>query len=101
MATRLAHAEILAIRQAARGNGWLAAGRLQSLCDPRALCHVRWRAGQQPHRATGVSRPVTRKAGYCGSLGNLVQDARLNHRLEIVEGVLAEESGALLRAILC
>jgi tRNA(adenine34) deaminase len=36
------------------------------------------------------------KAGYCGSLGDLVRDPRLNHRLEVVEGVLAEECGRLL-----
>ena len=37
------------------------------------------------------------KAGFCGSLGNLVQDPRLNHRLEVSAGTLAEESAALLR----
>ena len=37
------------------------------------------------------------KAGYCASLGNLVQDPRLNHRLEVTAGVLEEESAALLR----
>ena len=36
------------------------------------------------------------KAGYCGTLGNAVQDPRLNHRLEVTSGVLAEECGALL-----
>jgi tRNA(adenine34) deaminase len=38
------------------------------------------------------------KAGFCGSLGNLVQDPRLNHRLEILAGVMAAESSALLRS---
>ena len=37
------------------------------------------------------------KAGMCGSLGNLVQDERLNHRVTLESGVLAEEAGALLR----
>jgi tRNA(adenine34) deaminase len=37
------------------------------------------------------------KAGMCGSLENLVQDPRLNHRVELLAGVLREESGALLR----
>ena len=36
------------------------------------------------------------KAGFCGTLGNLVQDPRLNHRLAVEAGVLAEESAALL-----
>ena len=37
------------------------------------------------------------KTGMCGSLENLVQDPRLNHRVELEGGLLAEESGALLR----
>ena len=37
------------------------------------------------------------KAGMCGSLGNLVQDERLNHRVAVESGVLADESGELLR----
>ena len=37
------------------------------------------------------------KAGFCGSLGNLVADERLNHRLEVVEGVGGEEASRLLR----
>jgi tRNA(adenine34) deaminase len=38
------------------------------------------------------------KAGFAGSLGNLVQDARLNHRVELASGILADECGELLRA---
>jgi tRNA(adenine34) deaminase len=37
------------------------------------------------------------KAGFCGSLGNLVQDARLNHRLEVISGVEAGASRTLLQ----
>ena len=37
------------------------------------------------------------KAGFCGSLGNLVQDPRLNHRLDVVSGVEEERSRALLQ----
>jgi tRNA(adenine34) deaminase len=43
----------------------------------------------------GASDP---KAGYCGTLGNVVQDPRLNHRLEVTAGVLAEECGRALSA---
>ena len=53
-------------------------------------------AGQEPDpplRLLGAADP---KAGYCGTLGNVVQDPRLNHRLEVTAGVLAEECGALL-----
>jgi tRNA(adenine34) deaminase len=37
------------------------------------------------------------KAGFAGSLGNLVQDPRLNHDVSVRDGVLAEECGDLLR----
>ena len=38
------------------------------------------------------------KAGFCGSLGNLVEDPRLNHRLEVIGGFEADRSRALLQA---
>jgi tRNA(adenine34) deaminase len=37
------------------------------------------------------------KAGYCGTLGNIPQDPRLNHRAEVEGGLLAEESAGLLK----
>jgi tRNA(adenine34) deaminase len=37
------------------------------------------------------------KAGMCGSLENLVQDPRLNHRVQLTAGVLGEEAGEMLR----
>jgi tRNA(adenine34) deaminase len=37
------------------------------------------------------------KAGFAGSLGNLLQDPRLNHTVAVTDGVLAEECGDLLR----
>ncbi len=37
------------------------------------------------------------KAGYCGTLGNIPQDARLNHRCTVEGGLLAEESAELVR----
>ncbi len=37
------------------------------------------------------------KAGYCESLGNLVEDPRLNHRLAVESGVLASEASRLLK----
>ncbi len=38
------------------------------------------------------------KAGMCGSLGNMVQDDRLNHWVEMVSGVRADEASALLKS---
>jgi tRNA(adenine34) deaminase len=92
----LAHAEILAIRQAARATGgWRLVGcDIYVTLEPCAMCAGAL-VNSRIERLIFAARDP--KAGYCGSLGNLVQDARLNHQVEIVEGVLAEESGALLR----
>ena len=38
------------------------------------------------------------KAGFAGSLGNLLQDDRLNHRADVTGGVLERECGELIRA---
>jgi tRNA(adenine34) deaminase len=51
--------------------------------------------GRVDRHGYGAADP---KAGAVGSLWDVVRDRRLNHRPEVVGGVLAEESGALLRA---
>jgi tRNA(adenine34) deaminase len=93
----LAHAEILALRQAARqiGNWRLVDCDLYVTLEPCAMCAGAL-VNSRIERLVFATRDP--KAGYCGSLGNLVQDPRLNHRLEVVEGVLAEEASDLLRA---
>ncbi len=92
----LAHAEILAIREAARQvGGWRLTGcTLYVTLEPCAMCAGALVASRVDRLVFGASDP---KAGYCGSLGNLVQDVRLNHRLEVVDGVMAEDCGDLLR----
>jgi tRNA(adenine34) deaminase len=47
-----------------------------------------------PRVVFGATDP---KAGFVGSLGDLLRDPRLNHRAEVVGGVLADECGELLR----
>jgi len=93
----LAHAEILAIRQAARAvGGWRLSGcTLYVTLEPCAMCAGAVVAARIERLVFGPADP---KAGFCGSLGNLVQDPRLNHRLAVEPGVLAEESAALLRS---
>jgi len=93
----LAHAELLAIRQAAaRLGSWRLAGcTLYATLEPCPMCAGALVASRIDRLVYGAADP---KAGYCGSLGNLVQDTRLNHRLAVTGGVLAEESAALLRA---
>jgi tRNA(adenine34) deaminase len=92
----LAHAEMLALREAAgRVLGWRLSGcTLYATLEPCPMCAGALVASRVDRLVYGAADP---KAGFCGSLGNLVQDPRLNHRLEVSSGVLAEESAALLR----
>jgi tRNA(adenine34) deaminase len=92
-----AHAEILALREAARAIGhWRLEGvSVFVTLEPCPMC-----AGAL------VNARVTRlvyaardpKAGAVDSLFSIGKDARLNHRLEVVSGVLAEQSAALIQA---
>jgi tRNA(adenine34) deaminase len=92
----LAHAELLAIREAARRlGGWRLTGcTMYVTLEPCAMCAGALVNGRFDRLVYGAADP---KAGYCGTLGDVVRDPRLNHRLEVVAGVLAEESGELLR----
>jgi tRNA(adenine34) deaminase len=92
-----AHAEILAIREAASaGQGWRLDGcTLYVTLEPCAMCAGAIVLARVDRVVFGAADP---KAGFAGSLGNLVQDPRLNHEATLVPGVLAEESGELLRA---
>jgi tRNA(adenine34) deaminase len=93
----LAHAELLALRQAAGvTEGWrLLDATLYVTLEPCAMCAGALVNSRVSRLVYGADDP---KAGFCGSLGDLVRDPRLNHRLEVVGGVLAEECGDLLRS---
>ena len=91
-----AHAEVLAIRDAARALGdWrLNDCTLVVTLEPCCMCAgaiVNARVGRVVY---GADDP---KAGAAGSLYRLTEDPRLNHRVTPIRGVLAEESAALLR----
>jgi tRNA(adenine34) deaminase len=92
----LAHAEILAIREAAdRIEGWrLTDCALFVTLEPCAMCAGALVNSRMERLVFAARDP---KAGYCGSLGNIVEDARLNHRVEVTAGVRADEAAALLR----
>lgn len=92
----LAHAELLAIRQAAREvGGWrLVGATLYVTLEPCAMCAGALVLARVERLVFGAADP---KAGYCGTLGDLVRDPRLNHRLEVSSGVLAEASAGLLK----
>ncbi len=93
----LAHAEILAIQQAAETIGhWRLVGcTIFVTLEPCAMCAGALVNSRIDRLVFGARDP---KAGFCGSLGNLVQDPRLNHRLEVREGVLQTECSGLLKA---
>ncbi|MCA9274321.1 MAG: nucleoside deaminase [Phycisphaerales bacterium] len=92
-----AHAEHIAILEASRAVGdWrLNHCSLAVTLEPCPMCAgliVNARVGRVVY---GADDP---KAGACRSLYELTTDARLNHRVELVPGVLADEAGDLLRA---
>jgi tRNA(adenine34) deaminase len=96
LADPTAHAEMLVLRAAAdRLGDWrLEDHTMFVTLEPCAMCAGALVLARVPRLVVGAPDP---KAGMCGSLGNLVQDARLNHRVDLRGGVLAEESGELLR----
>ena len=91
-----AHAELIAMRDAARflGDWRLEDCTVYVTLEPCPMC-----AGTmvQARVARCVYGCVDPKAGYMGSLADLSNDARLNHRFPVTSGVLAEECSALLR----
>ena len=92
-----AHAEMVAIRRAAQATGhWrLLECTLYVTLEPCAMCAGGIVLARIPRLVYAAADP---KAGMCGSLENLVQHPRLNHRVELVSGVLAQEAGDQLRA---
>ena len=91
-----AHAEILALRAAAKRLGlWRLDGcTVYVTLEPCAMCAGAMVLARIDRLVFGATDP---KAGFAGSLGDLVTDPRLNHRLEVVGGIGADESSALLR----
>jgi tRNA(adenine34) deaminase len=90
-----AHCEIVAMREAGRalGNYRLTGCTLVCTLEPCAMC-----AGAILHARIGRLLYGARdpKAGACGSVLSVMNHPALNHQVEIVEGVLAEECGAML-----
>lgn len=91
-----AHAEVLALREAARkiGNYRLLDATLVSTLEPCTMCCG---AVIQARLARVVYGALDPRAGAVESRYRLLDDPRLNHRVEALGGVLADECGALLR----
>jgi len=92
-----AHAEILALRQASSAIGsWHLEGcAMVVTLEPCAMCSGAIVLARLDRLVFGASDP---KAGFAGSLGDLVRDGRLNHEVDVTVGVLAEECGEILRS---
>jgi tRNA(adenine34) deaminase len=90
-----AHAETIALREAARTlGGWRLVGvTLYCTLEPCPMCAGAMIAARLPRLVYGADDP---KAGAAGSVVELLRDPRFNHRVAVVRGVLAEESLALL-----
>jgi len=92
-----AHAEVLAMREAAQylGNYRLVDCTLYVTLEPCAMCSG---AIQHARLARLVFGAKDAKTGCCGSVLNLMAESKLNHHTEVSGGVLAEECGAILSA---
>ena len=91
-----AHAEVLALQEAARTLGrWrLTGASIFATLEPCPMCAGALVNARVDRLVYGVADP---KAGAVDSLFDLLRDSRLNHRLRVDKGVLAEECAALLR----
>ena len=92
-----AHAEMIAIRQAAQKlGGWRLPGcEMYVTCEPCTMCAgaLVWSRMEKLHIAT-----MDPKAGACGSVYDVVRDRRLNHCVELETGMMAEEASTLLKS---
>ena len=91
-----AHAELLALKAAAgkRGSWRLDGTTMYVTLEPCAMCAGALVLARVARLVYAAPDP---KAGAVRSLYNIADDRRLNHRVEITEGVLADEAGALLK----
>jgi tRNA(adenine34) deaminase len=90
-----AHAELIALRAAAaeRGSWRLDGATLFVTLEPCAMCAGAMVLARIQRLVFGAADP---KAGAVGSLYNIAQDERLNHRVNVTRGVLADDCGEIL-----
>ncbi|MGZ5299697.1 MAG: tRNA adenosine(34) deaminase TadA [Actinomycetota bacterium] len=91
-----AHAEVLALREASElSDSWRLDGcTMYVTLEPCAMCAGAIVLARIDRVVFGARDP---KAGFAGSLGNLLQDERLNHRVGLTGGLLEQDCGGLLR----
>ena len=90
-----AHAEVIALREAARASGgWRVLDAvIYVTLEPCAMCAGAIVLARVPRVLYGASDP---KAGACGSVLDVLGETRLNHRPEVAGGLLAQECAELL-----
>lgn len=90
-----AHAEMIVIREAAKAlGGWrLIDTTLFVTLEPCAMCLGAIILARIPRLVFGARDP---KAGACGSVLDFARDPRLNHRIDVMEGMLADDSQRML-----
>ncbi len=93
----IAHAEMLVLQAASEkiGNWRFVDTTLYVTLEPCPMCAGAIVLARIPRVVYATTDP---KSGAAGTLYNILQDERLNHRVELVSGVLAEESSALLKS---
>src|SRR4051812_44490607 len=91
-----AHAEVLALQEAARSLGrWrLSGATVYATLEPCPMCAGALVNARVDRLVYAVPDP---KAGAAGTLFDIVRDSRLNHRVEVTDGILAAECAALLK----
>jgi len=91
-----AHAEIMALREAADwlGNWYFQDCTLYVTVEPCVMCAGAVILGRLGRLVYGTTEP---KFGACGSLYNLVEDSRFNHRVAVNRGVLEKECAEMMR----
>jgi tRNA(adenine34) deaminase len=92
-----AHAEMLAIREAAQKlGGWRLPGcRMYVTTEPCSMCAGAMVLARLQKVYIGASDP---KTGACGSLMNILQDERLNHKVEIKTGIMQQQCEKLMKS---
>ncbi|WP_328797882.1 tRNA adenosine(34) deaminase TadA [Mammaliicoccus vitulinus] len=92
----IAHAEMIAIQEAAKHlNSWrLEETTLYATLEPCVMCSGAIVMSRIPHVVYGATDP---KGGCSGSLMNLIEDTRFNHRATVERGILEQECGDMLR----
>ncbi len=91
-----AHAEILAITAATNylNTKWLNEAALYVTIEPCSMCAGALVLARIKNLYFGAKDP---KAGACGSVVNIINNKRLNHRIKVIKGILEEECGAILK----